>query len=130
MKRKRKTKGDVDDAEDGARAQIVEEMIVKLAHSYAVGIDEKNLLDDEKHVSFDLLKQIKILADRLEVTGSRKGTKSLKYWEWEKAILAGFHVYNELRHRLKGRLHVDMTERTIELFDLKEGEENFFPGAE
>ena len=129
MKRKRKTKGDVDDADDGARAQIVEEMIVKLTHSYAVGIDEDKLLDDEEQVSFDLLKQIKVLADGLEVTGGRKGTQSLKYWEWEKAILAGFHVYNDLRRWRKGRLHVNMTERTIELFELKEGEENFFPGA-
>lgn len=34
MRFKRKKRKEIDDAEDGARAQIVEEMIVKLAHSY------------------------------------------------------------------------------------------------
>ena len=130
MKRKRKSSKDVDDADDGARAQVVEEMIVKLAHSYAVGIDKRKLLDDEEIVTFDLLKRIKILADGLEVTGARKGAKSVEYWEWAEAILAGFHVYNKLRRKGKGRLRVNLTERRIDFFELKEDEENIFPFKE
>lgn len=127
MKRKRKKNEDVDDADDGARAQIVEEMIVKLAHSYAVGVHKKKLLDNEKRVSFDLLKQIKILASGLEVTGGREGSNPVEYWEWGKAILEGFRVYNDLRTHRKGRLHIDLDQRSIDFVELKDGEEDHFP---
>ena len=53
---------DIDDAEDGARAAIVEEMIIKMAHSYAVAHDPVKLLRGRKHISMDLLKQIQSLA--------------------------------------------------------------------
>ena len=118
MMRKRKCDPDIDEVEDGARAQIVEEMIVKIAHSYAVGYHPDKLLDENKHVSLNLLKDIVILAEGLEVAGGRKGAPQCKYWEWEKAILEGFRVYNLLRRHRRGRVTVDLNRRTVVFSEL------------
>jgi hypothetical protein len=113
MKRKRKTNKAIDDAEDGARAQIVEEMIVKLAHSYAISVDRTKLLTDQKHIDMDLLKQIAQLAEGLEVSGSHGRKQPCKLWEWEKAILLGFDLFNTLRQHRTGRVRVDLKQRTV-----------------
>lgn len=109
LQRKRKGVGDLDEVEDGARARIVDEMIVKIAHSYAVGFGDQ-LLDGKKHVNLNLLKDIVALADGLEVA-------DCKYWEWEEAILRGFQIYNQLRNvkgeRRGGRVTVNLSERSI-----------------
>jgi len=109
LQRKRKGIGDLDEVEDGARARIVDEMIVKIAHSYAVGFGDR-LLDGKRHVNLNLLKDIVSLADGLEVA-------VCKYWEWEEAILRGFQIYNQLRNvkgeRRGGRVTVNLRERSI-----------------
>jgi len=106
MKRKRKSNKAVDDAQDGARAQIVEEMVVKLAHSYAIGVDARTLLHGRKHVTMDLLKLIQVLTGQLEV-------KTNKLWEWEKAILDGYRIFDQLRRSGRGRIRVDLTNRSV-----------------
>ena len=108
MKRKRKSRKKIDDAQDGARAQIVEEMIVKLTHSYAVGVDPKRLLDGRKHVSMDLLKQIVALTEGLQVNAN-------KLWEWEKAILEGYKIFDQLRRYRGGGGRVDLMTRGMNL---------------
>ena len=102
MMRKRKSNPILDEVEDGARAQIVEEIIVKVSHSYAIGIHHDKLLDERKHVNLNLLKDIVLLAEGLEVEGGRKGFQACAYWEWEKAILEGFRIYNLLRRNRGG----------------------------
>ena len=114
LKRKRKSLKMVDQVEDGARAQIVEEMIVKMAHSYAVGHDKHKLLDGRSHVNLNLLKQIVVLAEGLEVTGGRDNYSGCKYWEWQQAILSGFKVYNDLRRNRGGRVKVSLKTRSVE----------------
>ena len=113
LKRKRKSLRVVDQVEDGARAQIVEEMIVKIAHSYAVGHDKHKLLDGRDHVNLNLLKQIAVLAEGLEVAGSRHGHSACKYWEWQEAILSGFKVYNDLRRNRGGYVQVNLETRSV-----------------
>jgi NTP pyrophosphatase (non-canonical NTP hydrolase) len=120
MKRKRKSNKKIDDAEDGARAQIVEEMIVKLTHSYAVGIDRTRLLDGRNRVSMDLLKQIELLTEGLEV-------KKSKLWEWEKAILLGYGIFDRLRRHGRGRVNIDLRNRSVSFSQLEEGEGEGFP---
>ena len=102
---KRKSMAEIDEVEDGARARIVEEMIAKIAHTHAVGIDRKKLFDESKRINLNLLKDIERLAEGLEVSGGRVGFQGCKYWEWEKAILQGFGVYNKLRRHKRGRGH-------------------------
>lgn len=65
--RKRKYDADVDENEDSARAAILEEAIVKIVHSYAVALNQSELLKGYNSVSFDLPKKIKGLTNRLEV---------------------------------------------------------------
>ena len=120
MKRKRKSDGKVDDAEDGARAQIVEEMIVKLSHSYAVSIHREKLLDGRTGISMDLLKQIKVLTAGLEVD-------ECKLWEWEKALLLGYEIFNKLRHHKGGRVRLDLNKRAITFHAAKGDEGKQFP---
>jgi len=120
MKRKRKSKRDIDDAEDGARAQIVEEMIVKLTHSYAVGIDRNRLLNGKTRVSVDLLKQIQTLTEGLEV-------ETNKLWEWEKAILCGYDIFDQLRRHKRGRISVDLRNRAVSFSNLAIDEGEDFP---
>jgi NTP pyrophosphatase (non-canonical NTP hydrolase) len=120
MKRKRKSRKKIDDAQDGARAQIVEEMIVKLTHSYAVGVDRIHLLNGRKHVSMDLLKQIEMLTEGLEV-------KANKLWEWEKAILQGYEIFDQLRRHRRGRVWIDLRSRSVSFQRLAKGEGEAFP---
>lgn len=106
LKRKRKSNRQKDDAEDGARAQIVDEMIVKLAHAYAVNVDRNKLLAGRERVDMDLLKQIQLITLGLEV-------RSNNLWEWERAILLGFALFDRLRRERQGRLKLDLRKRTI-----------------
>lgn len=119
MKRKRKSKKKVDDAQDGARARIVEEMIVKLTHSYAVGVDPERLLGGRTHVTMDLLKQIQTLTEKLDVNKN-------KFWEWEKAILEGYRIFDQLRRCGRGRIRVDLRSRSVSFSELADGEAEKF----
>jgi len=120
MKRKRKSNKKIDDTQDGARATIVEEMIVKLTHSYAVGVDSKHLLKGRGHVTMDLLKQIQMLTEGLEVNKN-------KFWELEKAILEGYNIFDQLRRHGRGRIVVDLRNRSVSLSKLTENEAEIFP---
>ena len=118
---KRKSIREIDEVEDGARARIVEEMIAKIAHSHAVGIDRDKLFDESKRINLNLLKDIERLAEGLEVSGGRAGFQGCKYWEWEKAILQGFRVYNKLRRCKRGRVTVDLDLRSVTFTELPVG---------
>lgn len=122
MKRKRKGLGNVDEVEDGARAQIVEEMIVKISHTHAIGFGKRKLLDEKEHINLNLLKDIVNLAEGLEVAGDREGFEGCKYWEWQEAILLGFKIYNELRRNHGGRVTLDLNKRAISFSKLKNGQ--------
>ena len=106
LNRKRKYDRRIDEVEDGARAAIVEEAIAKLVHSYARSVDPIELLDNQHSVSFDILKQVKLLTSGLEVD-------KCMYWEWEQAILAGHKVFNALRRREQGTIRIDLYARRI-----------------
>ena len=118
---KRKSEPKIDEVEDGARARIVEEMIVKIAHTHAVKVDRNSLLDESKRVNLNLLKDIVGLAEGLEVAGGRVGYEACKYWEWEKAILDGFRIYNQLRRCRRGRVSLDLERRSVKFIELSEG---------
>jgi len=122
MKRKRKSNKLKDDAEDGARAQIVEEMIVKLTHSYAVNVDRDKLLKGRSRIGMDLLKQIQTQTAGLEVSAN-------KLWEWEKAILLGYELFDRLRQERRGRLTLDLRSRLVTFSKVSVAVAEQFPGA-
>ena len=118
MGKKRKSRNDqVDEVEDGARAQIVEELVLKAIHS------EGNRLANESGrcvadgpvptfptrgvITFRLLKNLRDYVAGLEVWNNQ-------YWEWENAIFYGSAIYYKLRIEQQGTVTVDMDARKIE----------------
>ena len=81
-----RTPDTVDDAEDGGRAQVVEEAIVAAAYIYA---EDHAFLDGAPTVGQQLLRHIASMTRKLEV-GDRSA------WEWDRALLSGFAVWREL----------------------------------
>lgn len=116
MKRKRKNDDIVDEHEDGARARIVEESIIKMVHAEGIRIAEINspgvprerlrLFPETSDISFSLLRQIRTLTDGIEVSRN-------KLWEWKNAIHDGFYLYHELCRHGQGTVTVDMDMREI-----------------
>ncbi len=115
MARKRKSDPGVDEVEDGARARIVEEAVVKAIHAEGVRLaavravgaaGPVQLFPGSGDISFSFLKGIRALVTDLEVAKNRLS-------EWEAAILDGYAVFHQLRLFGAGVVTVDMNERTI-----------------
>jgi len=116
MKRKRKYDPQVDSSEDGARARIVEETVVKAVHTEgerASGISSIGksylpieLFTSKSQISFSFLKQIRRFVKNLEVEKNR-------YWEWQEAIVEGHKIYAALCKEGQGTVQVDLEERSI-----------------
>lgn len=120
MGRKRKTSPELDEVEDGARAQIVEEAVIKAIHAEGVRIvalaadtdlvGPRALFADRADMSFNFLKRLESLVSGLEVEGSH-------YWEWEDAILEGFKIFDLLRRSGRGTVSVDLSTRKLTFSD-------------
>jgi NTP pyrophosphatase (non-canonical NTP hydrolase) len=89
-----------EDAEDGGRAQVVEEAIVYLADAYYSRHPGAKTLD------FHLLRYIKDLTRGIEVSSRTEA-------EWETALLQGFKVWDELRAHDGGVIEGDLYEGTV-----------------
>lgn len=113
---KRKSDPNIDEAEDGARAQIVEEAVINAIHTEGIrqvasklpdeSPDAQRLFASKSDISFDLLNLIKDFVRKLEVS------KCL-YWEWVDAIHDGCAIFDELRQEQQGTITVDLEQRTI-----------------
>jgi NTP pyrophosphatase (non-canonical NTP hydrolase) len=113
MKRKR---FDVDEVEDGGRAKVVEELVLKAIHSEG----ERQALEagrcsvegpvrifpDRSTITFRLLKTLRAYVEGLEVWKNA-------YWEWEDAIFDGCQVFFKLREHRQGTVHVDLERRRL-----------------
>ncbi|MGH8228776.1 MAG: hypothetical protein ACREU3_12905 [Steroidobacteraceae bacterium] len=116
MKRKRKSDEQLDQVEDGARAVLVEELVLKAIHSEGERLaQESGRCDVEGRarqfpapslISFKLLKTI-----RGHVLGHE--VHKNQYWEWEDAIFDGSEIYHKLRIEQQGTICVDMEARKI-----------------
>lgn len=108
LKVKRKSKPEIDEREDGARAMIIEEGIATWIFNHAKlrkhyeGIAEGKL-------DYSLLKQVHSMVRGYEV-------EKCPLWQWEKAILEGFNVFRELRKpgNRGGTVAVDMIKHTLQ----------------
>lgn len=116
MQRKRKSDPRIDEVEDGARARIVEELIIKAIHSEGERIArqmhpdvpdaELVLFASRADIPFSLLKAIAAFADGLEVSENR-------YWEWEEAIFEGYRFFAALKAEGQGTLSIDLEARSL-----------------
>lgn len=114
---KRKSVAKVDEVEDGARASIVEEAIVKAIHSEGVRVARQTNPDMEpkpvrlfptnNQITFKFLKFIREFVAGLEVDKNQA-------WEWEKAILQGYEIFHKLCLREQGTVIVDLNNRSLE----------------
>lgn len=103
LNRKRKSRGQVDEVEDGARAKAAEEAISLFVFCHA---KEYNWLEGNASVSSEMLRSIKWMASGLEAAKCATG-------EWENAIMQGFAAWRVIERNHGGILCLDLDERTI-----------------
>ena len=101
--RKRKSVPEIDDAEDGGRARVVEEGIVAWIFGRA---RELGFFEGQRLVAFDLLKTIAQFVQGFEV-------ERCPLRLWERAILRGYDVFREVRVNEGGVVIGDRGERTL-----------------
>jgi NTP pyrophosphatase (non-canonical NTP hydrolase) len=105
LRLKRKSNKEVDEAQDGARAILIEEGIAALV------FNEAKSQAFFKHVkrgklSFDLLKTIQAFVRGYEV-------EEVPLWVWEDAILQGFAAFRHLREHRTGRVIICQPRRKL-----------------
>ena len=103
LKCKRKSRPEVDEAEDGARAGIVEEAVSAAVFSRAKELD---FYDGITGVDYDLLKTIQGFVKGFEVD-------RVPLWQWEEAILNGYGAFRDLRWHGGGVVTLDLVERRL-----------------
>jgi len=103
FKVKRKSRQNLDETQDGARAALVEEGISTWIFSHACQL---NYFDSITALDYSLLKTIQAQVKGYEV-------ESCPLWLWEKAILDGYGVFRRLRTLRKGIVVADLSERSI-----------------
>ena len=103
LHRKRKSDPDKDEKEDGARAAIVEELVVNLIFNY---VEQNSFLEHTQNVDIGVLKQIKKLVSGLEVEVAEP-------WEWKHCIIEGCRIFREIRNYKTGVVEVDSDKRSI-----------------
>jgi NTP pyrophosphatase (non-canonical NTP hydrolase) len=109
IKHKRKSNPQVDEAQDGGRATVVEEGLTAWIFARAKELD---YFKGQKGVSFDLLKTVQQFVSGYEVEDC-----PLKLWEI--AILSGYDVFRQVRANDGGRIIGDRASRTIEFAPLE-----------
>lgn len=103
LNRKRRSRQEVDEVEDGARAKAAEEAISLFVFSHA---KEYNWLEGNASVSSEMLRSVRRMASGLEVSQCTTG-------EWEDAILQGFAAWRFIHNQQCGVLTLDLDRRTI-----------------
>lgn len=105
LKVKRKSKPKIDEVEDGARAAIVEELIVAFIYNNA---RERRYYSGIKHVDTEMLLTIKRIVGHLEVARQPSHL-------WERAILQGYEAFRQLRRRKGGVVKLDLRRRNLSI---------------
>jgi NTP pyrophosphatase (non-canonical NTP hydrolase) len=104
MGRKRRSRPEIDEVEDGGRATVLEETISLLVFSYA---RKHNFLDGVGSLDFHLLRTIQDLTSGWEVARCTA-------FEWERAILNGYRVWRQVRDNGGGIVRGNLTNRLLE----------------
>jgi NTP pyrophosphatase (non-canonical NTP hydrolase) len=103
LKVKRKSRPEIDENEDGARAGLIEEGISTWIFNHGVRNQDFRSVTT---LDYGLLKAVRELVRGYEV-------ESRPLWQWERAILEGFRVFRELRKHRGGTVTADLINRTI-----------------
>lgn len=103
LRLKRKSKPEIDENQDGARATITEEAISAMVFRRA---QEIGFFQGVKTIEYDLLKTIRKLVKGLEVEIAPLG-------QWERAILVSYAIFRDLKKNKGGRIAVDLVNRKM-----------------
>ena len=103
LKRKRKSQPKTDEVEDGARAIILEELVVAFVYGNA---RERKYYENIKHLDSEMLSTIKRIVRHLEV-----GTRKTK--DWEDAIFQGYAAFRHLLAKREATFHLDLKKRKL-----------------
>jgi NTP pyrophosphatase (non-canonical NTP hydrolase) len=105
LRLKRKSDPKIDEAQDGARATLIEEGVTTWIFSQATKLDFFDNLGPGD-LPFDLLKHV-----RQFVAGYEAEERPL--WLWEDAILQGYAAFRFLRYHRRGRVRIDMANHRL-----------------
>ncbi|HXZ02054.1 MAG TPA: nucleoside triphosphate pyrophosphohydrolase family protein [Stellaceae bacterium] len=105
LRLKRKSNPQIDEAQDGARAILIEEGVTTWIFNQAIKLGFFATMN-RGDLPFDLLKHV-----RQFVTGYE--AEQCPLWLWEEAILEGHAAFRFLRQHRRGRIHIDMTNRRL-----------------
>lgn len=108
LKVKRKSNPKIDEAQDGARAILIEEGISTLIFHRAIRL---NHFASIKALDYSLLKLIPEFVSGYEV-------EVCPLWQWEKAILDGYAVFRQLKLHRRGIVTADLKKRSISFKEL------------
>lgn len=103
FKVKRKSKPKIDETEDGARAQLIEEGVATWIFNHAVRL---NFFAAIKSLDYALLKDIQELTRGYEV-------EKCPLWLWEEAILRGYDVFRFLQKHRSAIVTADLLNRSV-----------------
>ena len=112
LKKKRKSKPKMDEVEDGARAQIVEELLIKAIHNEGTRLGDvgngrrPRLFPKDAMITFGFIASLRNYVIGLEV---RRNTE----WDWKNAIYHGSKVFHSLCEEEQGTIRVNMMERSL-----------------
>lgn len=104
IKHKRKDDPQVDEAQDGGRAIVVEEGLTAWIFARA---KELKFFEDQSSLSFDLLKTVQQFVAGYEVEACPLSL-------WEIAILQGYDVFRKVKMNRGGTVVCDRSARTVE----------------
>lgn len=110
LRLKRKDDPKVDEAQDGARAMLIEEGVTTWIFGQASNLDLFKGMG-VNDLPFDLLKQVREFVTGYEV-------EDIPLWVWEEAILQGYAAFRFLRKHRRGRVHVDMNNHCLSIESL------------
>ncbi|SMC11805.1 hypothetical protein ROA7745_01624 [Roseovarius aestuarii] len=103
IKHKRKSRPDVDEAQDSGRAIVIEEGLSAYIFSCA---KELNFFEEQSTISFDILKTVSHFVRGYEV-------EQCPLYLWEKAILQGYEVFRKIKKNNGGLVVCDKVKREI-----------------
>jgi NTP pyrophosphatase (non-canonical NTP hydrolase) len=107
LRLKRKSDPVADEAQDGARAVLIEEGITTWI--FGIASDLKFFEGVEPgQLPFDLLKDIRQFVKGYEA-------EECPLWLWEEAILQGYTAFRFLRQHRRGRVHIDMNNHRLKI---------------
>jgi hypothetical protein len=110
FKLKRKSLPKIDEAEDGARATLIEEGIATWIFGQAKKLSFFEGMKPSD-LSFDLLKNVRQFVSGYEAERS-------PLWLWEEAILQGYEAFRYLKEKRRACIHINMHRRILVVEEL------------